>query len=391
MQNSTQDIPPFSFCERIAQFILPTFFANLQANGFTDLYDFLFNFYQNQSDLNEKLSAQYVDSINLNNSLINDFSQDLKCIYKLCLKIESNLFYLEWIFKLYLPLVYGSLIFIISPLLIFISLYASSFFLYLTKHWSKLKSDYEAHDVWQASIKCVLIFCESLGAILHGHELIGLENIPDEGPGLLIYYHGLLPVDYYYVHAKVKLYKNRQMKIVADRFLFKLPGFGSLLEALEVTPGSVESCTNILKEGNLMSISPGGVKEALYSDQNYQIIWGSRCGFAKVAQAARAPIIPMFTENSREAFRCFPYFEKFVHKIYEKTRLPLIPIYGIFPVKLRTYIGEPIPYDESRTPEELKQLTKERIEDLIKKNQRLPGSRLQAILDRFRVKRQKMD
>lgn len=86
------------------------------------------------------------------------------------------------------------------------------------------KSDYEAHDIWQASIKCVLIFCESLGAILHGHELIGLENIPDEGPGLLIYYHGLLPVDYYYVHAKVKLYKNRQMKIVADRFLFKLPG-----------------------------------------------------------------------------------------------------------------------------------------------------------------------
>lgn len=139
MQNSTQDIPPFSFCERIAQFILPTFFANLQANGFTDLYDFLFNFYQNQSDLNEKLSAQYVDSINLNNSLINDFSQDLKYIYKLCLKIESNLFYLEWIFKLYLPLVYGSLIFIISPLIILISLYGCSFFLYLTKHWSKLK------------------------------------------------------------------------------------------------------------------------------------------------------------------------------------------------------------------------------------------------------------
>jgi hypothetical protein len=33
-----------------------------------------------------------------------------------------------------------------------------------------------------------------------------------------------------------------------------------------------------------------------------------------------------------------------------------VPIYGFFPVKLRTYIGKPIEYDESRTPDELKEL-----------------------------------
>lgn len=39
--------------------------------------------------------------------------------------------------------------------------------------------------------------------------------------------------------------------------------------------------------------------------------------------------------------------------LYERTRLVLFPIYGFFPVKLRTFIGEPIPYDPSITAEEL--------------------------------------
>lgn len=62
---------------------------------------------------------------------------------------------------------------------------------------------------------------ETLGSIWHGHELIGIENIPDTGPALFIYYHAAMPIDFYYVHSKIVLYKNRRMKIVCDRFLFK--------------------------------------------------------------------------------------------------------------------------------------------------------------------------
>jgi hypothetical protein len=102
------------------------------------------------------------------------------------------------------------------------------------------------------------------------------------------------------------LYKNRRFKIVADNFLFKVPGeslswverevnlvfsdigLKSCLEAFEVTPGTVESCTQLLNDGNLLAISPGGVREALFSDRNYNLIWGKRCGFAKSAIAAKA-------------------------------------------------------------------------------------------------------
>jgi hypothetical protein len=49
-------------------------------------------------------------------------------------------------------------------------------------------------------------------------------------------------------------------------------------------------------------------------------------------------------------------FLGFFRWIYEKTRLPLVPIYGLFPVKLVTYIGKPIEYEENRTVEELVEL-----------------------------------
>ena len=51
-----------------------------------------------------------------------------------------------------------------------------------------------------------------------------MENLPETGPALLIYYHAAMPIDFYFFHSKVALYKNRRMKIVADRFLFKVPG-----------------------------------------------------------------------------------------------------------------------------------------------------------------------
>uniref|UniRef100_A0A8C9EP42 Transmembrane protein n=1 Tax=Pavo cristatus TaxID=9049 RepID=A0A8C9EP42_PAVCR len=42
-----------------------------------------------------------------------------------------------------------------------------------------------------------------------------------------------------------------------------------------------------------------------------------------------------------------------LRKLYERIRLPVVPMYGWFPVKLRTFIGEPIPYDPDMTAEEL--------------------------------------
>lgn len=52
--------------------------------------------------------------------------------------------------------------------------------------------------------------------------------------------------------------------------------------------GPQERCVKVLKNGNLVAISPGGVREALFSDETYVLMWGNRRGFAQVAIDAEA-------------------------------------------------------------------------------------------------------
>lgn len=65
-------------------------------------------------------------------------------------------------------------------------------------------------------------------------------------------------------------------------------GWGIISEAMKVFPGTVPICANILKEGNLLAISPGGVYEAQFGNSNYELLWRNRYGFAKVAIEAQA-------------------------------------------------------------------------------------------------------
>lgn len=55
---------------------------------------------------------------------------------------------------------------------------------------------------------------------------------------------------------------------------------------MKVIPGTVQSCANVLKDGNLLAISPGGVYESQFSHQ-YNLMWKKRLGFAKVALEAK--------------------------------------------------------------------------------------------------------
>lgn len=126
------------------------------------------------------------------------------------------------------------------------------------------------------------------------------------------------------------------------------------MEVFCVTPGSVESCVSMLENGYILAISPGGVREALFSSPRYEILWGDRKGFAKIAMQSKAPIIPMFTVNCREAFRTPTIGRRFFRWLYEKTKLPLVPIYGGFPVKLTTYLGAPIHLKPGLTVDDLR-------------------------------------
>ena len=105
-------------------------------------------------------------------------------------------------------------------------------------------------------------------------------------------------------------------------------------------------------------LAPGGVYEAQFGDHGYQVLWRERLGFARGALMSNVPLLPVFTENIRESFRVLPFGGDIFHWIFTKTRLPLRPVFGGFPVKLRTHIGEPIYPEENMTPEMLRQRCK---------------------------------
>jgi len=110
--------------------------------------------------------------------------------------------------------------------------------------------------------------------------------------------------------------------------------------------------------------------------------WNLICPFP--ALRTRCPVIPMFTVNIREAFRTVGIFRNSLfQRLYQKTRLPLVPIYGGLPVKLRTVVGPPVDYDPDHcSPEELRDRCRAAVHELIEANQKRPGSVLRALKER---------
>lgn len=283
-----------------------------------------------------------------------------------------------WLSWLLMPLIITFLL----PMMIVILLYVTASILYVYKiHRARLRQAYET-DWRDAGSKVVAALWDAHGWIWHGYEVVGLENIPVDQPILFVYYHGAIPIDLYYFLSKVLLFHNKLIHTVADRFLFKVPGWSVIADVLKVIPGTVQTCSSILKEGNMLAISPGGVYEAQFGDSYYRLMWKKRLGFAKVALDAKVCIIPFFSRNIREAFRTMSWGRRLWLRLYAATRFPFVPLYGGFPVKLKTFLGKPIPYDGSLTPEQLQIKVAEALEDLIQQHQKVPGSITRALLER---------
>jgi len=209
--------------------------------------------------------------------------------------------------------------------------------------------------------------------IWHSYEVHGSSHLIDlqnkKKGCMLVYYHGAVPVDVYYLTCWLQVKKKIFARPVVDYFMFKVPGFKTFLEVFGCTTGPRSRLVELLKDGNVVIVSPGGVREALFS-KDYGIIWEDRAGFAKCAVEAQVPILPMFTSNVRQVFD-FPDRMKgnTLRRLYEYTRLPFSLLFGFFPAKLDTYIGEPISTD-GITVAECRDRAKAAVEQLIKKHQR---------------------
>ena len=109
----------------------------------------------------------------------------------------------------------------------------------------------------------------------HRHSILGLENIPVSGGGLIVWYHGPVPVDYVGLVARLHLDTGRRVWSVIDRCLASLPFLEMFTTHLRCGAYSKARLAGLLTEGELVGVSPGGARECLF-DHNCDLSWHNR-------------------------------------------------------------------------------------------------------------------
>lgn len=197
----------------------------------------------------------------------------------------------------------------------------------------------------------LLAFTRFLGERLFSYKVIGAQHIPPIGPGVICVYHGFVPLDMYFMHEWIHRNVGRLPTTLAADFVFRIPLFGYFARLCGAVPAGRQVALEVLKAGGLVIVAPGGVREAMTtSAEDYAVRWYGKKGFAEVAHAAGAPIVPCFTRHIREVFLVLGGSFKLIQALYKYTKLPFTPFLGPLPVPLTTVVGSPVAYDSRRTP-----------------------------------------
>ncbi len=141
-----------------------------------------------------------------------------------------------------------------------------------------------------------------------------------------------------------------------------LPGLAAAKRHLGLVDPSEESCLAVLARGEQLLITPGGMREARPTRDFYRLRWAGRYGFARLALATGAPIVPLAVVGGTQAY---PGVR--LGRLSLWTPLPL-------PARLDVVLGEPLAVE--RRPEALPDW------DAVKALHALAWARTQALHDR---------
>jgi 1-acyl-sn-glycerol-3-phosphate acyltransferase len=134
--------------------------------------------------------------------------------------------------------------------------------------------------------------------------LLDVENVPSKGPFMLVGNHQLLGMqDLPSLVRGLERARGVRVRGMADRFHFSLPLWRSYLTRAGAVPGTRENCAALLAAGEPVLVFPGGAREVYKRrGQRYELLWGSRTGFARMAIAAGCPIVPFGAVGAEDRF-----------------------------------------------------------------------------------------
>jgi acyltransferase-like protein len=126
----------------------------------------------------------------------------------------------------------------------------------------------------------------------HEYEVFGFDNIPSEGPALLVFHHSVATYDSFLLGVPIHDRLGRLFRGLADRLIFRTPGLAHVFREAGFIEGTREATVRMLSRGEIIGLAPGGMRESLRGERDkYSFDWSRRYGFVWTSLLSGAPIV----------------------------------------------------------------------------------------------------
>ena len=175
--------------------------------------------------------------------------------------------------------------------------------------WSSVLADSDGLDWFERRdpehIRRTLPTMKAYAELYHRAEVRGVENIPAEGPVLLVGNHsgGTLIADTFVFAAAFYDHfgPNRAFHQLAHDLVFRVPGVRALLARWGTVPASPANMARALELGAALLVYPGGDWETYRpSWESAKIDFAGRKGFARLALEHDVPVVPVVAIGGQE-------------------------------------------------------------------------------------------
>jgi 1-acyl-sn-glycerol-3-phosphate acyltransferase len=162
-------------------------------------------------------------------------------------------------------------------------------------------------------------------------DWVAMENVPAEGPALLVSNHaGTLPWDAIVLKFGVldRHPARRHVRLLAADLVFRLPFVGALARKSGNTLACEEDALRLLQRDEVLGVFPEGYKGVGKPwRERYRLQRFGRGGFIELALRAKAPIVPVAIVGSEEIYPLITGARPLARAL----GLPYFPVTPFFP------------------------------------------------------------
>lgn len=183
-------------------------------------------------------------------------------------------------------------------------------------------------------------------------DVHGIENLPADGPGLMVSNHApILPMDATTIvlAALVEPETPRFVRTIVNRGIADIPFFSTLMYRTGQIIGCDENVRRIFENNNLVLVFPTGAEGDMNTIFNKYRVHDFAVGFMEYALKYKTPIIPTCVTGSEEAALTLAKMNVNLGGFKHLPITPFFPWFGPLgalplPSKFDIYFEEPVHY-----------------------------------------------